>query len=447
MTGSGIFMSVLLFASAAQADILTSPNFKINGNIDGNFGGQGVSTNYKMSSIGGEAVAGNGQSGSYILRQEPMATPSTMRLSVQPSGLVGYYPLDENNGTTTADASQYQNNGTFTGTASWYAGSKLGNAVDMLGAGAVHMPDSANLPSGSAMTVEVWANQNAWLSNVAFASHWLYSGTNGASWALQTGTNNNLRVFIAASPGDFGDNYVDTAANTWNAGAWRHVVMVYDGTQAQANKVKVYVNGVAQSATAFGTLPSTLQNSSGELSIGDFPGLGRNFNGALDHVKIFNRALNASEVSAEYQAQNAGIPAGLTLGILNGNSTSSSMDAIVRTNSTAYGLSVQQDHDLQNGGDTIPAFAGSIASPVTWTEGVTNGLGFTVTNAPTLDVKWGGGNKYAAYPNASAIFYNEAAHNAANVDVVGVRLRLDVDTTQPVGAYSNSIVYTGTALP
>lgn len=458
--GVWLTMSAL---TTVSGDRMTSPNYILNGNAGGAFGGLTSSTDYKMTSIGGETVVGKGSSTSYIMDQQPSASgaASTMQLSVQPSGLVAYYPLDENTGTTTADASQYQNNGTLNGTAGWYTGSgQIGASVDMHGAtdstgtGAVLVPDNANLPTGTTMTVELWARQASWVSNQAFASQWNYSaaGVSGGasgSWALQTGVNNNLRVFIADSQGDPGNNYIDTAANTWNTfNTWRHIVMTYDGTQSNpANRVQLYLDGTLLSTTMSGTIPSALQNSTGSFSIGSFPGLGRSLTGAIDQVKLFNRVLSPSEVSAEYAAQAAGTPTGLTLGTITSSSTTTQQDVIVRTNSSAYNVSVQQNHDLQSGATTIPAISGTIAAPAAWTEGTTRGLGFTVTGAPALDSKWGSGANYAAFPATATTFYSTTGHAVGAVDVISTKLRLGTAASQSVGAYGNSITYTGTTIP
>lgn len=454
--GSALAVVLVFCASSVMAETITSPSYKINGNFGGSFGGQTSSTSYKMTAIGGEAIVGSGASGSYIIDQQQTSTAAqTMQLAVQPSGLVGFYPLDENTGTTTADASRYENNGTFNQAATWYSSGKIGSSVSIEGAtnstSAVLVPDNANLPSGNAMTVEAWVSQDLWGSDKAIASHWSYSfdaPQRSGSWAFQTGTNNNLRVFIANGLTDPGDNYVDTDVNTWNSFAtWRHVAMVYDGTQSQANKVKVYINGVLVGSTAYGTLPSTLENSTGALSIGSFPGLGRAMVGAIDHVKLFNRALSSAEIAAEYAAQNVGVSTGLTLGTLTGSSTTSLVDAIVRTSASSYNLAVQQDHDLQSGANYIAAVSGSIAEPVTWSEGMTKGLGFTLTGAPVLDSKWNSGAKYAAVPSSVTTFYSATGHVNGVVDVINMRHRLDINATQPVGAYSNNITYTGTTVP
>lgn len=443
--------------SLVMADTISSPNYSINGNLGGSFGGSPFSTNYKMTSIGGEAIVGSGQSGSYIIDQRPpgSSTTSTMQLSVQPNGLVGYYPLDETSGTTLADASQYQHDGTLNSPASFDVSGKLGGAINMngptdsTGTGAVLIPDHANMPSGSTMTVEAWVKQTSWVANQTMVSQWKYSAPQSGSWAISTGpSGNRLRIMLADSASDPGNNYVDTATNSWNTfNTWRHVVVTYDGSLSQANKVKVYIDGAQVGTTVTGTLPSTLYNSTGDVSIGSFPGRGWALGGSVDHVKLFNRVLSAGEVSAEYTAQNAGTSAGLAFGALTSGSAMSLADAVVRTNVSDYGLSIQQDHDLQSGANTIAPVSGSIASPAAWNEGTTKGLGFTLWGAPTLDSKWGSGFNYAALPSSATTFYSAVGHATNVIDVINVRLRLDVPTNQVAGAYSNTITYTGTTLP
>ncbi len=445
---------VFLISFSASAERYTSTNYTVDASVTNSFGGQSSSTSYGLVSSGGESIIGNGSGGSYklgagyVAQLEPLA-PS-IQLTVQPSGLKAYYPLDENTGTTTADGSTYQHDGMLQSDALWYTPGKIGSAVDMNVSGSVRIADNADLPSGNAMTVEAWVKEPGWSSSVAIATHWNYSSS--GSWALQTGTNNNLRVFLATSQTDPGNNYVDTVANSWNTfGTWRHVVMTYDGTQPQASMVKIYIDGVATASTVTGTLPSTLQNSTGSFSIGSFPGLGRTFNGAIDQVKLFSRALTASEVAAEYNAQNAGIPSGMSLGTVVPNiSMTSDSDAIVRTTASGYGLTITQDHNLQSGANSIPAISGTIASPLTWSEGTTKGIGFTLTGstvAGSIPAKWNSGNSYAAFPTSATSFYTRTGATGVANDVVSMRIRADVGAAQAPGNYTNTITYTATTTP
>lgn len=443
----------VFFASDTSADQISSPDYIINGNLGGNFGGQTTSTDYAMSAIGGEAIVGNGSSGSYIIDQnQGSASTPSMQITIQPSGLVAYYPLDENTGSTTVDASSKGHNGTLSSPAAWTTG-KIGSAVningpiDASGTGAVLVADNSDLPSGSAMTAEAWAQPSTWASSEAIASQWNYQ-TSG-SWAIQTGSDHNLRVYIAASPTDAMTNYVETDVGSWSsaAGVWHHVAMTFDGTQPAASRVKVYIDGVSVNVTVHGTIPSSLQNSTGNFSIGSLPGLGHAFSGAIDQVKLFNRALSSADINAEYSAQNSGVPTGFSFGAQAGSSVTSLIDTTVWTNASSYGVSVQQNHNLQSGTNTIPAISGTIASPSAWQEGTTTGLGFSLIAAPSLDGKWGSGANYAAFPTSATTFYSGSGNPGATPVVINMSLRLYAPSSQVSGSYSNNVTYTGTTLP
>jgi hypothetical protein len=446
--GLATLIGLSISVSAAR---FSSTSYIVDASVTNNFGGQGSSSSYRLVSSGGESIVGNGSGGSYKLGSGYVAQLSTsIQLTVQPSGLVAYYPLDENTGTITDDGSSHHHGGTLQTDATWNPTGKIGSAVNIGTTGSVSIPDNADLPTGSAMTAEAWVNEAAFASQVSIASHWLYS-TSG-SWALQTGTNNNLRILLASSQTDTGTNYVDTAVNTWTTfNSWHHVVVTYDGTQAQASMVKVYIDGVAVASTVTGTLPSTLQNSTGVFSIGSLPGLSKNFNGAIDQVKLFSRALSPTEVSAEYTAQNAGIPSGMGIGTVTpGISMAANYDAIVQTTASSYGLTVAQNHDLQSGTDTIPAIPGTIASPLTWSEGSTKGLGFTLTGSTvsgSVPAKWNSGSSYAAFPTTATSFYSRTGATGVTNDVLNLRIRADVTAVQAVGSYANTVTYTATTTP
>lgn len=441
------------FLPQAHAEQLESTNYTINGNIGGSFGGNTTSTSYKMTSIGGETVIGNGSGGSYIIDQvtEDSEEPA-ISLAVLPGGVVGYYPLDEGSGTSAGDAGRYDQDGTLNATAAWSGSGKIGGAVDINGAtdgsgtGAVLIGDHANLPSGAAFSFEAWVNQDAWYANQAIASHWQYS-TSG-SWAIETGSNNNLRVSIANASGDTGSHYFETAANSWNTfGSWRHVAVTYEGGASASERIKVYIDGVAISGTVTGTIATSLQNSTGSLSLGSWPGRGRALTGLLDHAKLFNRTLTPAEVNAEYVAQNSGNSSGFSFGALTTTPLTLLTDAVVKTNTTAYTLALQQSGNLTSGASNINAISGTIASPAAWNDGVTKGLGFTLIGAPTLDGKWGSGANYAAFPGSTTTFYNGTGPGGAITDIIELRLKIDITSSQTAGAYSNSITYTATTTP
>lgn len=440
------------FVSTVRADRYSSSHYVIDASVVGNsFGGSQSSTSYKLTSSGGESIVGNGQGGSYKVGMGYVAQlDKSLTLSLQPSGLKAYYPLEENSGTFTRDSSINTSNADLQTGTTWTTG-KIGNAVNTNASSYVQVPDSTNLTFSQNMTVSLWANQASASTDKALIAHWNQAVS--SSWALQTGTSASvLRVFIANSQGDTGGNCVDTDG-AWSAGSWHHVALVYDGTQSTAlDRAKVYIDGVVRPmSVCLGTIPSSLQDSSSYLTIGAMRGLGRYFNGSLDEVKMFNRSFTPSEVKAEYDAGVAGNTAGLGFasGIVPGISQTSNYDAVVLTDSiNGYTLAVNQNNNLTKGADTIGAVSGTIASPVTWVEGTTKGLGFTLygTNATAIPGKWSSGAAYAAFPGTSTTFYTRTGQPSSK-DVLNMRLRLDVSSSQPTGTYTNVITTTGTMTP
>ena len=81
-------------------------------------------------------------------------------------------------------------------------------------------------------------------------------------------------------------------------GAWRHVVMVHDGATN-----KVFINGLLKKSVAsVGALGKTKHPFG--LGYDPIEG-GANFNGSLDDIKLYNRALTDAEIAALYTAQSA----------------------------------------------------------------------------------------------------------------------------------------------
>ncbi len=448
---------VLCSISAASAARFSSSSYVIDASVVGNsMGGSQSSSSYKLTGAGGESIVGNGAGGSYKVGIGYVAQlPKSLQLTVQPSGLVAYYPLDEGAGAVAYDASAYGNNGTVTTPpGGWTPSGKVGGAYTYSTGGSdIRVPDNSQLPTGRTMTISLWA-YGANAANRALMSQWDYSGgtpTSGA-WALQTGNTDGtqLRFLVANTLTDSGNNFVTTPTGSWTTG-WHHVTVTFDGNQAAPiERVKIYIDGAQQTLTMGGTIAQDILDANAFLCIGDFYGLIRPFGNPEDEIKLYNRTLSPNEVLAEYTAGSAGNTAGLSFAtdIIPGASQTSNFDAVVLTDASNYSLAINQNQNLTKGADTIPAISSTTASPSSWSEGTTKGLGFTLygSNATAIDSKWSAGNSYAAFPGVATTIYTRA-NRQTNKDILNMRLRLDVDSTQPLGDYTNVITMTGTILP
>ena len=81
-------------------------------------------------------------------------------------------------------------------------------------------------------------------------------------------------------------------------GAWTHVAGTYDGTTA-----KIYINGVQDASQAYSSPISTDDNP---LHIGLYGSPAVYFNGLIDELEIFDRALTPEEVGSIYTAGSGG---------------------------------------------------------------------------------------------------------------------------------------------
>ncbi len=219
----------------------------------------------------------------------PASNEATATVSAPPvTGLVAAYGFDTGSGTTTPDQSGTGNNGTLSN-ATWTTTSKYGQALAFNGTNAsVTIPDTNSLDLTTGMTLEAWVHPTALGNNWSTAilkeatgsmSYGLYANGGDGGTKVPTGeiVNGGFRLAPGTSP---------LALNTWS-----HLATTYDGTT-----LRLFVNGVqaGQLATA-----GTITTSTGALKIGGNATWGEWFQGEIDEVRIYNRALNATEITAD----------------------------------------------------------------------------------------------------------------------------------------------------
>lgn len=448
-------VACLVIASVTSAQVValqsSSSNYILNSNAASTFGGSAGSGDYQLFASGGEAIIGDGAGGSYMLGAGFVEQlQNSIQMSVQPSGLVRHYTLDEVSGTEIKDRSALNVPATLYGDEVASVSGKLAGAFGKSTA-AYEWADpaariTAPVPQLDKLTVSVWfkaATLGGWSNLVGYSPN---EGHSWGPWELYTDSNaaNALQWSVATTGG-----VQRLTADNISLDEWHLATATYDSATGLS---ELYIDGERRAHATY--TPSTIDYSSGNIDghmtlFNSLRWPDEGFRGALDHVKIFDRVLSSSEIAAEYSAQNDGLETGLGLGVVvPGASQTVAQDVIVRTDSAAYGVAVSQDHPMQQGAHSIAAIGGSIASPLTWSEGVTKGLGFTVVDAPQLESKWELGAKYAGFPSAATIFYSRTGHTGIDaIDVIKGRIRLDVPLSQPSGDYAATVTYTGTLIP
>jgi hypothetical protein len=205
-------------------------------------------------------------------------------------GLIGWWKLDETSGTGVEDASGNGNGGRLTGNATRTSGIAIG-ALQFDRTGYVRISPSSTLNfQGSAISFGAWyyhtpTADGCLLGRAGQKS--IYSICVDATYrhfivSLRTGA--QVRYLGA------GTNGVPGVSNN----RWVHIFVTYDGSV-----IHTYVNGaLVASAAAQGALPNNSDSSAIGAPAGN--GSGDKFNGRIDDVRIYNRALSAAEVLALY---------------------------------------------------------------------------------------------------------------------------------------------------
>jgi hypothetical protein len=210
----------------------------------------------------------------------------TLVVSAASSGLVGAWGFDEPSGATATDASGRGNTGTISGATRTTAG-RFGGALMFDGINDwVTVPDATSLRLTTGATVEGWARPSA---------------NGSAGWrtmAIKENGSNLSYALYAYGDGGLPSGHAFTSTERWARATtapalntWVHLATTYDGTT-----IRLYVNG-----TQVGT-----QAQSGPITAGTGPlRFGGNaiwpewFQGQLDELRVYNRALSGAEVQAD----------------------------------------------------------------------------------------------------------------------------------------------------
>lgn len=220
-------------------------------------------------------------------------------------GLVSYWKFDEGARTTAYDSVD-GNNGTVQG-ASWTTG-RVSKALSFDGTDDyVLVPDSPNLCPTEAITLEAWIKpreMESWFSKHIVAKadpDYLDPDIPNSAYEFLVRNYEGYQLEFSARfegvPTGYRTDTGPLAVNTWN-----HVVATYDGSF-----VRIYVNGtcVLEQAQTGRIVYSTFPNMPLQIgaSISTRPGYDSvcYFNGLIDEVAIYGRALTGQEILKHYQ--------------------------------------------------------------------------------------------------------------------------------------------------
>ncbi|RLG07236.1 MAG: hypothetical protein DRN68_05685 [Thaumarchaeota archaeon] len=212
-------------------------------------------------------------------------------------GVVGAWHFDEGEGNIAHDTSGEGNDGTLYdgnttnddgNTPPQWTDGKFGKALSFDGVDDyVKVPDSVSLNVTDELTVMAWFNSRNIIEGQKILSKYALSG--GYMFGIFDST---LRLEIRDVNGNYYDYKIGTLpeSNIWIFGAM---------TVKVGDKVKAYVNGVLKAQTD--ALTTQIGSNTQSLYMGKFwTGLNAMFNGSIDEVRIYNRALSGEEISDLY---------------------------------------------------------------------------------------------------------------------------------------------------
>jgi len=201
-------------------------------------------------------------------------------------GLVGHWKFDEGSGSSAVDSSGNNNTGSLINGPIWTNG-KIDGALSFDGVDDAVQIGTSNI-SVSGGTIAFWA----YAENFSSAHHFFFSHmTQPWSNRIQLYTD-NTEGYLDLGLGDSHTRH--TNIQDLNTNIWYHITLTWDG----ANYV-VYVDGAGKASGTYTGL-SILETYADIGNNGYSSDRTEAFKGIIDEVRIYNRALSATEILELY---------------------------------------------------------------------------------------------------------------------------------------------------
>ena len=268
---------------------LTSTWSKVSGPGDVAFGDAGAA----------QTSASFSAAGTYVLRLSAsdgaLDGSDDVSILVNPqaaSGPVGWWKLDDGGGSSAADSSGTGNNGTLVNNPAWISG-VLGGGMNF---------------NGTNQRVSIADNNSLDVSNQITIAAWIKPGKKDTQYPIKKARGDSIngyelslsssgKIFVRFNQAASGNTYRLDSSTSYptDGNTWMHVAATYDGAT-----IKLYVNGVLDASM---NTAVTIATNTIPLSLGSDDQNSAPFQGGLDDVRIYGRALSAAEI----QSLNSGI--------------------------------------------------------------------------------------------------------------------------------------------
>jgi hypothetical protein len=204
-------------------------------------------------------------------------------------GLLGYYPFNGNPNDVSANAANLTNNNAVL-TADRFGTANAAYSFNGINQNLINSTPNFTFNPASSFTISFWYNRN----NTATNGVLIMNATNAANnfiWLFQAGATNSQ---YGTNKQQFSWIWAQTTSTT---STWTHIVCVYN-----AGAMTLYKNNVQ---VATGTFTHTNVTSAVmPLYVGRGVG-GDYYNGKMDDIGIWNRALTTCEINDLYNSSNS----------------------------------------------------------------------------------------------------------------------------------------------
>jgi len=212
---------------------------------------------------------------------------------------VGEWKFNEGSGTTAKDTSGYGFDGTLNNmnTDTCWTNGVSGTALKFNGVDDyVNCGDDPKSTGMSELTVEAWIKGNSYKPYAGILSKYVWHSQQYYSLGyFQGGSSTKLGnfQFVVSQQLTSGDDIIQSQANL-DLNKWYHIVGVFKGGEY----LKLYVNGVLN--TTKSTTVTRIPKGTWPTSIGRYACYP--FDGLIDEVKVYSKALSDDEIRQDYLA-------------------------------------------------------------------------------------------------------------------------------------------------
>lgn len=229
-------------------------------------------------------------------------------------GAVSWWTMDEASGNRADShgANTLTDNNTVASTAG-----KKSNAADFESGNSEYLSIADGSQSGLDVAGDISFSGWIYLESLTGDHFLVNKGQNSDStqaYLLWIGSDGGMTIRFSDDGSSGGGHMLEAspAAGTFSTGNWYHIVISF---RISTEELRLYINGKETALTISGTIGSSLYNSAGDLFIGarrNSGSVGSYFDGLIDELVVYARALDYGDVLDLYKEGNAITYAGAT---------------------------------------------------------------------------------------------------------------------------------------